>query len=177
MDYERRVQELEMEKERMVTQYDIFDHLLKVLKQKGLTLEEMFDQIDLDKNQFIEVDEFHQTLECMGFLITEEQVFELMRQMDENFDGRISYKELRQHILRLGFHLDKTLESRSQEGQQKSLTTFMWRDKGIERLIQALHAKLEGKTYEQYLSSFDGDHDGHLTPAEFRLSILALKDG
>jgi Ca2+-binding EF-hand superfamily protein len=32
MDYEKRVQELEMEKERMVTQYDIFDHLLKVLK-------------------------------------------------------------------------------------------------------------------------------------------------
>ena len=25
-----------------------------MLKQKGLTLEEMFDQIDLDKNQFIE---------------------------------------------------------------------------------------------------------------------------
>ena len=32
MDYEERVQELETEKERMVTQYDIFDHLLKVLK-------------------------------------------------------------------------------------------------------------------------------------------------
>jgi len=50
MDYEKRVRALETEKERMVTQYDIFDHLLKVLKQKGLTLEEMFDQIDLDKN-------------------------------------------------------------------------------------------------------------------------------
>ena len=76
----------------------------------------MFDQIDLDKNQFIEVDEFHQTLECMGFLITEEQVFELMRQMDDNFDGRISYNELKSHILRLGFEWDKTLESRSPEG-------------------------------------------------------------
>jgi hypothetical protein len=31
-DFEKRVQELETEKERMVTQYDIFDHLLKVLK-------------------------------------------------------------------------------------------------------------------------------------------------
>lgn len=50
MDFGQRVQELENEKERMVTQYDIFDHLLKVLKKKGLTLEEMFDQIDLDKN-------------------------------------------------------------------------------------------------------------------------------
>lgn len=135
LDYEKRVAELETEKERMVTQYDIFDHLLKVLKQKGLTLEEMFDQIDLDKNQFIEVDEFHQTLECMGFLITEEQVFELMRQMDENFDGRISYNELRAHILRLGFQLDKTLESRNQQGPQKQTTAFMWRDKGLELII------------------------------------------
>ena len=33
---------------------------------------DMFEEIDLDKNQFIEVDEFHQTLEAMGFLITEE---------------------------------------------------------------------------------------------------------
>jgi len=104
----------------------------------------------------------------MGFLITEEQVFELMRQMDDNFDGRISYKELRQHILRLGFSLDKTLESRNQEGMQKAATTFMWRDKGIETLIQALHNKLEGKSYEQFLGSFDTDHDGHLTPGEFR---------
>jgi Ca2+-binding EF-hand superfamily protein len=176
MNYEKRVQELELEKERMVTQYDIFDHLLKVLKQKGLTLEEMFDQIDLDKNQFIEVDEFHQTLECMGFLITEEQVFELMRQMDENFDGRISYNELKQHILRLGFQLDKTLESRTQTGPPQSVTTFVWRDKGLELIIQALHRKLEGKTYEDYLRGFDQDHDGHLTPAEFRSSLLSLRE-
>jgi hypothetical protein len=29
-----------------------------------------------------------------------------MRQMDENFDGRISYQELRMHIKDLGFSLD-----------------------------------------------------------------------
>jgi Ca2+-binding EF-hand superfamily protein len=176
MDYEKRVRELETEKERMVTQYDIFDHLLKVLKQKGLTLEEMFDQIDLDKNQFLEVDEFHQTLECMGFLITEEQVFELMRQMDENFDGRISYTELRAHILRLGFQLDKTLESRSRDGPATQVTTFMWRDKGLELIIQALHRKLGRQSYEDYLKAFDHDHDGHLTPSEFRQALLSLRE-
>ena len=136
----------------------------------------MFDQIDLDKNQFIEVDEFHQTLEVMGFLITEEQVFELMRQMDENFDGRISYNELKQHILRLGFHLDKTLESRSPEGPQKQVTTFMWRDKGLELIIGALHRKLGGEPIDEYLREFDHDHDGHLTPTEFRLSMLSLRE-
>ena len=32
MDFAQRVEELEQEKERMITQYDIFDHLLKVLR-------------------------------------------------------------------------------------------------------------------------------------------------
>lgn len=97
--------------------------------------------------------------------------------MDENFDGRLSYNELKQHVLRLGFQLDKTLEPRSTKGgTQQSATTFMWRDKGLELIIQALQRKLEGKTYEDYLKGFDHDHDGHLTPAEFRLSLLALRE-
>ena len=29
-----------------------------------------------------------------------------MRQMDENFDGRISYQELKMHIMTLGFSVD-----------------------------------------------------------------------
>jgi Ca2+-binding EF-hand superfamily protein len=161
----------------MITQYDIFDHLLKVLRQQGRTLEDMFDAIDLDKNQFIEVDEFHQTLESMGFVITEEQVFELMRQMDDNFDGRISYNELKTHILRLGFELDKTLESRTQKGPAMQQTTFQWRDKGLELIISALAKQLGNKTYEQYLSQYDADHDGLLTPPEFRQSLLALHEG
>ena len=33
--------------------------------------------------------------------------------MDENFDGRISYDELKNHILKMGLNLDKVLESRN----------------------------------------------------------------
>jgi hypothetical protein len=39
-----------------------------------------------------------------------------MRQMDENFDGRISFDELRRHILNMGFSLDKVLESKNSKG-------------------------------------------------------------
>jgi hypothetical protein len=31
---------------------------MKVLKQRGLTLQAVFDEIDYDKNNYIEVDEF-----------------------------------------------------------------------------------------------------------------------
>ena len=57
------------------------------------------------------------------------------------------------------------------------MTTFNWRDKGLELIIQSLHKKLNGKTYEDYLAEFDHDHDGHLTPSEFRQALLALREG
>jgi|TARA_B110000503_G_C6892875_1_gene307485 Ca2+-binding EF-hand superfamily protein len=45
---------------------------MKVLKQRGLTLLQVFEQIDDDKNNYIEVDEFHDMLERMGFTITQD---------------------------------------------------------------------------------------------------------
>lgn len=87
------------------TENEIFDHLMKVLVQRGLTLRDCFDQIDEDQNGFIEVDEFHDMLERMGFTITQEQVYKLMMSLDENFDGRIAYHELRHHIEKIGFSI------------------------------------------------------------------------
>lgn len=78
---------------------------MKVLKQRGLTLLQVFEQIDDDKNNYIEVDEFHDMLERMGFTITQDQVFDLMKVMDDNFDGRISYEEMRVHMETLGFDI------------------------------------------------------------------------
>ena len=45
-------------------------------------------------------------LERMGFTITEEQVYQIMVSLDENFDGKLSYAELRAHIDKLGFNID-----------------------------------------------------------------------
>ena len=50
-------------------------------------------------------------LERMGFTITENQVYQIMLSLDDNFDGKLSYEELRQHIDKLGFDIGK-LEDR-----------------------------------------------------------------
>ena len=67
----------------------------------------MFDQIDDDKNNFIETEEFHDMLERLGFKITLKEVENLMSSMDENFDGKLSYAELKAHLEKLGFDLDE----------------------------------------------------------------------
>jgi len=60
------------ERQDRFAQNEIFDHLIKVLKQRGLTLHQVFEEIDDDRNNYIEVDEFHDMLERMGFTIQQE---------------------------------------------------------------------------------------------------------
>jgi Ca2+-binding EF-hand superfamily protein len=80
--------------------------LIKTLKQRGLNLQQAFEQIDTDGNNFIETVEFHDLLERLGFSISLNEVTELMKTMDENFDGKISYTELKEHIQKLGFDVE-----------------------------------------------------------------------
>ena len=161
-NYDERVKEIEREKNAMNMQYEIFDHLMKVLSQKSLSLVEVFDQIDMDQNGYIECDEFQNLLERLGFTVSEAHIFEIMRQMDENFDGRISYKELRDHIKSLGFNLSAADNPKGQSLVAK---------KGS----KTLHALLNKKPFEDYFKQFDEDHDGYLSPLEFRQSLLSIK--
>ena len=86
--------------------------------------------------------------------------------MDENFDGRISYNELREYIRSLGFNLtlDNTNAVSKINNKQRKIETFTWRDKGIELIIRTLNAHLNKKPFEEYFKKFDLDHDNHLTP-------------
>jgi hypothetical protein len=54
--------------------------------------------------------------------------------------------------------------------------TFVWRDKGLEVAIRTLNNSLNKVQFEDYFRKFDSDHDNHLTPSEFRLSLMSLKD-
>ena len=82
-------------------------------------------------------------LERMGFTISQQQVYELLCRMDDNFDGKISYNELKNYIDSLGFDI-KSLEERS-EGrrpkgfvEQEKVDEFVWRDKAIELMIRSV---------------------------------------
>ncbi len=70
-DYIQVMKSIEKEKEKINVQYEIFDHLIKVLNQKSLSLAEVFHQIDTNQNGFIECDEFQNLLERLGFTISE----------------------------------------------------------------------------------------------------------
>ena len=149
-DYSKKVKNVQKERQDKFAQNEIFDHLMKVLKQRGLTLQAVFDEIDYDKNNYIEVDEFQDMLERMGFTITQEQVFELMKTMDDNFDGRISYNEMKQHFEdKLGFQIDEPSETQQAHtgiiNPKKKPVEHRWRDKALELLIKTIKSKVKGK--------------------------------
>jgi Ca2+-binding EF-hand superfamily protein len=43
----------------------------------------------------------------MGFPVPKGQVLDLLRSMDENFDGKISYKEMKLYLASVGFDVEK----------------------------------------------------------------------
>ncbi len=72
-----------------------------------------------------------------------------MRQMDENFDGRISYAEMREHFEKLGFSLQEleggAIGNKSNDQSQSHIvksTEYKWRDKALELIIKTIKAKI-----------------------------------
>jgi hypothetical protein len=72
--------------------------------------------------------------------------------MDENFDGRITYKELYNHLERLGFDMKELMGSKDDEVQYMLQTGTLkevvkhsehrWRDKALELLINTVNHRL-----------------------------------
>ena len=92
--------------------------------------------------------------------------------MDENFDGRISYNELAQHVNKLGFQLSL----KELQGTGRKVEQFLWRDKALETIILSVNKVLNQTPFEEYFAKFDGDHDNFLSPTEFRQSLLSIKN-
>jgi len=111
-----------------------------------------------------------------------------MRQMDDNFDGRLSYKELKDHIQSLGFDVDELekgsykikAQKQVDKEREKTAKEFIWRDKALEIIIKAINKNLKvnqkkgkkqgkgdkkaPKTIVEYFETYDEDMDSYLTP-------------
>ena len=104
-----------------------------------------------------------------------------MVDLDENFDGKLSYAELRHHIDRLGFDINN-LEERddkwpTHEHAKVDVVEHVWRDKALELVIRAIRARLaKDESIFSYFKQYDDDHDVCLTPRQFRKACLDLKE-
>ena len=92
----------------------------------------------------------------------------MLRRIDDNFDGRISYKELSAQVRKLG------MAGKGEVVPIQDPDTFMWRDKALEKLIRAINSSLNKTPFEKFFEKFDKDHDGDLKPEEFRRALLSL---
>lgn len=89
--------------------------------------------------------------------------------MDESFDGKVSYNELKSYIDSLGFKMSEfeiRINKELDKEQKVAKNEYMWRDKALETLIKVMKART-GKemSFIDYFSQYDSDHDAHLTPA------------
>ena len=101
-----------------------------------------------------------------------------MVSLDENFDGKLAYSELRAHIDKLGFNVTE-LENceKLKPFNAEETEEFKWRDKGLELIVRAVRSKIgKSESIFNYFKQYDDDHDIHLTPRQFRKACLDLNE-
>ena len=65
--------------------------------------------------------------------------------LDDNFDGRISYAELRAHIEKLGFDLRVMESGTNMKKENATNEDLIWRDKDIKLIIRSFNNKFNKK--------------------------------
>ena len=148
---------------------EVFSSILAVLKERHLTLLEVFEQLDVNQNGYISLEEFVNLLQTIGYVITEAKAGDLFRKEEPNFDGKISYMTLCKHLKSVSSKYGLTLSDDGIDEQK----LFAWRDRAIESLIRSLNTL--SQPYESYFEGFDTNKDGVLSPREFRESLRSLK--
>ena len=151
-----------------VTLEDVFDGLLTTLKDKGLTLLDIFEQLDVKRNGYITLEEFVGLVQTIGFMITEQKAKELLSTSNHSFEGKVSYKLLHRHTRAAA---DRKGIAQFEDWAEEDI--FKWRDRAIEGVIKGLNATK--KPYKAYFAEFDANNDGILTPKEFREAMKALR--
>jgi len=148
---------------------EIFSSLLTVMKERNLTLMEIFMQLDSNQNGYINIDEFVSLLRTIGYLISEQKAYDLFKKEIPGFDGKISYKTLNLRIKETAkkHGLANTFEDIGKD------SFFGWRDKALDSLLKVINSI--SKNYTEYFNKYDSNHDGVMNPKEFRESIRALK--
>lgn len=151
-----------------ITLEDIFKSLLDVLKERELTLLEIFSQID-NKTGYITIDDFASMLRTIGHVISEERLVKLLRNDDPSFDGKISYSLLSRHVREVAvkYGIERQLEGWDSD------QLFYWRDKAVEGILRALNAVT--KDHGSYFDRFDSARLGSLTLKEFREALRSLR--
>jgi len=146
----------------------IGNSLIKILREKKLTLLEIFNEFDYKRRGYISLDEFTDLLQTIGFIMSGKKASDLLKAIEPNFSGKVTYRTLYKLVQgaadRKGIHLKEW------GGEE----LFKWRDRAIEAIIRGLNSL--NKSPKEYFYTFDGNNDGLLAPREFREALKQLRN-
>lgn len=133
-------------------------------------MQEFYEQV---QENCCTLEEFHDSLDRLGFSYSEMQAFELLKVLNPTLNQVISYQEF---IERAASKNINYVFSNRKKVTSTDVVQFNQRDKALELIIRTLQNKLGNQTYKSYFGKYDLDSDKHLTPSELRMAILDLKE-
>lgn len=143
---------------------ELFEYLAFRLMEKKVQLGTLFAEIDSDQDGLISVEEFSQFLQKLGFNLRKSEVKSIMKCVDYNSDGTISFKELETKLKAFGYT----------EEWQGQIYSHEWEDVSLQCFFKNFTKKNEYRTIYEFLQKFDYNKDGNLTIFELMSAIFSV---
>ncbi|CAG9314903.1 unnamed protein product [Blepharisma stoltei] len=86
---------------------ELFEYLASKLNEKEVSLKELFTEIDADQTGEISTHEFEAFMKKLGYHLTPAELNGLIKAIDINSDGSVSYQELRDKLIGYGYEATK----------------------------------------------------------------------
>ena len=75
----------------MTWQHDIFEKLKQIIRTSSKSFQDIFKEMDSDGNGYISEVEFRNAIRKLNLGLTSREIDQLMRKIDTNSDGKISW--------------------------------------------------------------------------------------
>ena len=123
-------------------------------------LKEAFFRIDRRNSGFLNFDNLQEFFEVSGFFFTNEQIIDLLKRLDRNDDGKVSFEEFRRALMPIEGQIPakmKTIQSPNRHYSEENYEDREKYDKNYDNLYEdhLINEKLERKSAEKIRKSFE----------------------
>ena len=143
---------------------ELFEFLSSRLMSKKVSIGQLFQEIDQNQDGLINIDEFSQFLQKLGYSLRKPEIKSIMKCIDYNSDDTISFKELDLKLKAFGYT----------EEWQPAFYSHEWEDISLSSFFKSFQKKNEFRNFLDFFQHFDYNKDGDLTDLELYSALASI---
>lgn len=150
--------ELKANDKSKILEKELFEYIAVKLNEKKISVQNLFTEIDIDQSGEITEKEFDIFMTKLGYTLSPNEVKILVKAIDSNSDGNVSYRELREKLLAYGY----------EEPWKMDIYTHEWEDHSVLEFFKKFNQQNQFYNYIELFKNFDYNKDGTLSLVEIK---------